>query len=119
MPGYLSSVPPGNGSVLTLAITSPVTLGQQGRMSPPPLASTSAQQMTKAASAFLASLTESQRDAIVYEFTPENRTNWSNTPPFVHDRPPEPIDERAPRPSLALLLPPLAWVSWRRSARRS
>jgi len=71
----------------TLAATSLVTLGQQGNMPPTPLASTSAQQMTKAASAFLASLSESQRGAIMYEFTPENRTNWSNTPPFVHDRP--------------------------------
>ena len=70
-----------------LATVSLVTLGQQRNESPIPMASTSAQQMTKAALAFLASLDETQRDAIMYEFTPENRTNWSNVPPYVHRRP--------------------------------
>ena len=70
-----------------LATVSLVAVGQQRSESPIPLASTSAQQMTNAAVAFLASLDEAQRDAITYEFTPENRTNWSNVPPYVHRRP--------------------------------
>jgi len=52
-----------------------------------PAASVSARQMTEAAAEFLESLTPSQREAVSYSFTGENRTNWSNTPPYVHARP--------------------------------
>ena len=69
-----------------VALAAPVTLGQQGN-EPVPLSSTSARQMTEAAVGFLASLTEAQRDAIMYAFTSENRTGWSNVPPYVHKRP--------------------------------
>ena len=70
-----------------LAAISLIALGQQRTEAPIPAASTSARQMTQAAIVFLASLDETQRDGIMYEFTPENRTNWSNTPPYVHRRP--------------------------------
>ena len=69
------------------AAVSLTALGQQRIVSPTPLESTSAQQMTKAAVAFLSSLSELQRENIVYEFNEENRTNWSNVPIFVHHRP--------------------------------
>jgi len=52
-----------------------------------PTAATSAQQMTEAARAFVASLRPAQRAAAVYAFTGANRTNWSNTPVYVHPRP--------------------------------
>jgi hypothetical protein len=74
-------------AVLILIGFLPTAFGQQGSPSNIPAASTSAQQMKKAASVLMESLTQSQRDGILYEFTPENRTNWSNTPPFVHKRP--------------------------------
>ncbi len=64
-----------------------LTLGQQRSAPATPSASVSARQMTSAAVAFLASLTESQREAATYAFTAENRTNWSNVPMFVHARP--------------------------------
>lgn len=64
-----------------------IAFGQQGNSSNIPEESTSAHQMKKTASVFINSLTRPQQDAIIYEFTPENRTNWSNTPPFVHKRP--------------------------------
>ena len=64
-----------------------IAFGQQGNSSNIPEASTSAHQMKKSASVFINSLTRPQQDAIIYEFTPENLTNWSNTPPFVHKRP--------------------------------
>ena len=70
-----------------LAAVSLIAFGQQRTEAQIPTASTSARQMTQAAIAFLASLDETQRDGIMYEFTPENRTNWSNTPPYVHRRP--------------------------------
>ena len=57
------------------AAVSLTALGQQRIVSPTPLESTSAQQMTKAAVAFLSSLSELQRENIVYEFNQENRTN--------------------------------------------
>ncbi len=62
------------------------TLGQR-TAAPTPPASLSAQQMTKAAVAFLTALTDEQREAAMYAFTAENRTNWSNVPMFVHARP--------------------------------
>ena len=43
--------------------------------------------MTTAALALLQSLSEEQQNEIIYEFTPANRTNWSNVPLFVHKRP--------------------------------
>ena len=72
---------------LAFAAVSLLAMGQQGPVSPAPLASTSPQQMTKAAVAFLATLTAPQREAGTYPFTGENRTNWSNVPMFVHTRP--------------------------------
>jgi hypothetical protein len=52
-----------------------------------PAGSTSAQQMTEAAVAFVASLRPEQRAAVLYDFTGPNRTNWSNVPVYVHPRP--------------------------------
>ena len=49
--------------------------------------SVSARQMTEAAAELLARLTPAQREAVSYPFTGEARTNWSNTPPYVHARP--------------------------------
>lgn len=49
--------------------------------------SVGALQMTRAATEFLASLMPEQREAVTHAFTAENRTNWSNTPPYVHARP--------------------------------
>jgi len=63
-----------------------VPAGAQDRANPP-TASTSAHQMTTAAVDFLESLSAAQREAVSYAFSEENRTNWSNTPIFVHDRP--------------------------------
>jgi len=72
---------------LALAAVSVSSMGQQSPVSAAPSASTSPQQMTKAAVAFLATLTATQREASTYPFTGENRTNWSNVPMFVHTRP--------------------------------
>jgi hypothetical protein len=68
------------------AALSQSALGQRA-VSPTPPASMSAQQMTEAAAAFLATLTDEQREAATYAFTGKNRTNWSNVPMFVHVRP--------------------------------
>ena len=70
---------------LLLALTSQPIFGQES--DPIPLESTSARQMTRAALRFLETLSEPQREGIVYPFAGEHRTNWSNVPPFVHDRP--------------------------------
>jgi len=74
-------------AAFALAAVSLAALGQQRNAAPTPLESTSAQQMSAAATAFLASLSDAQREAIVYAFTADNRTNWSNVPIFVHHRP--------------------------------
>lgn len=71
------------GTAITIVAMS---AGAQDRADPP-LASTSAHQMTAAAADFLESLSAAQREAVSYAFSGENRTNWSNTPIFVHDRP--------------------------------
>lgn len=46
-----------------------------------------AERMTMAASALLGSMSASQRDAVMFPLAGEARTNWSNTPPYVHQRP--------------------------------
>ena len=71
------------GAVLTLVVMS---VGAQDRADLPP-ASVSAHQMTEAAADFLESLSAAQREAVSHAFSVDNRTNWSNTPIFVHDRP--------------------------------
>ncbi len=53
----------------------------------------SAYQMTEAAGEFLSTLSSAQREAVSYAFSRENRTNWSNTPRFVHQRPGLWLDE--------------------------
>ncbi len=70
-------------AILTIAA---ISAGAQDRADPPP-ASVSARQMTSAAADFLTSLSAAQREAASYAFSVSNRTNWSNTPVFVHDRP--------------------------------
>lgn len=47
----------------------------------------SAQRIHEAAIAFLDSLDERQRAAVTFALEGEGRTNWSNTPPYVHPRP--------------------------------
>jgi hypothetical protein len=49
--------------------------------------SLSATHMTDAATAFLASLSASERASVMFPLAGEARTNWSNTPPYVHERP--------------------------------
>ncbi len=70
-----------------LAAVLPLTSAQETSAPAAPSASISAQQMTASATAFLAGLTATQRAAVTFSFTGENRTNWSNTPMFVHPRP--------------------------------
>ena len=72
---------------LTGAAVSVSAFGRQSAVGSAPPASTSAAQMTEAASAFLANLTATQREAATVAFTAENRTDWSNVPAFVHSRP--------------------------------
>lgn len=71
------------GTALTIACLS---VAAQDRADLPP-GSLSARQMTASAADFLESLSAAQREAVSYAFSAENRTNWSNTPIFVHDRP--------------------------------
>jgi len=52
-----------------------------------PAASTSARQMTQAATAFIESLRPAQREAVVHGLDDEARTGWSNVPVYVHPRP--------------------------------
>jgi len=47
----------------------------------------SAKHMTSAATALLESLSTAQRDIAMFPLQGEARTNWSNTPPYVHPRP--------------------------------
>jgi hypothetical protein len=47
----------------------------------------SARRMTDAAKALLESLSSEQRAAVMFPLEGEARTNWSNTPPYVHPRP--------------------------------
>ena len=47
----------------------------------------SAQRIHEAAIAFLESLSEPQRAALTFPLEGEDRTNWSNTPSYVHPRP--------------------------------
>ncbi|HLF13104.1 MAG TPA: DUF3500 domain-containing protein [Gammaproteobacteria bacterium] len=51
------------------------------------LPSTSARQMTDAAVALVALLSPEQQQAAMLPLAGESRTNWSNTPPYVHPRP--------------------------------
>ncbi|WP_428103130.1 DUF3500 domain-containing protein [Candidatus Rariloculus sp.] len=61
--------------------------GQQTSEQAAPPASTSARQMTAAAAAFVELLTPAQRELVTYPVEGEARTDWSNTPPYVHPRP--------------------------------
>ena len=49
--------------------------------------SLNANRMRTAATTLLASLSASERTAIMFPLAGEARTNWSNTPPYVHPRP--------------------------------
>jgi len=51
------------------------------------IVSLSAGRMTDAVKALLASLSATERDAVMFSLEGEARTNWSNTPPYVHPRP--------------------------------
>jgi len=78
-------------AVVLTAATAPCATAQQraatnadASVSPQPL---DAAHMTAAAIALLASLGPGQVDAASFPLAGEARTNWSNVPPYVHERP--------------------------------
>lgn len=53
----------------------------------PPAATTSSTQMTAAARALLASLSDTEREAALFALDASERSNWSNVPYYAHRRP--------------------------------
>jgi hypothetical protein len=73
---------------VVLATTGYALLGRLGAAQPPPSAtSASAEQMTAAAVALLAALSDVERAAVGFPLAGDARTNWSNVPAYAHRRP--------------------------------